>query len=204
MDINAGYSRTGYLATGEMTLVLENFVGTCDSIKYYVYGSPVTSPSTNLPLMDACNWTIWSLYYGLTQVVGYYALPFSDTGGTWYYKADPISISSFPPGYSFPPSYLPAYCSMPLLARADLGPYGWARYFHTFTLKGGDVNRDEVIDVSDLALYGAQEGQTGQDLLADINDDCVVNEEDLTIITANYGQGVENEGVATILFYPNG
>ncbi|MBM3190863.1 MAG: hypothetical protein FJZ90_19360, partial [Chloroflexi bacterium] len=56
----------------------------------------------------------------------------------------------------------------------------------------GDVNADDFIDVSDLAIFGAgyglNQGQPGWDPRCDLNNDKTVNVQDLALLGANYGK----------------
>ncbi len=59
----------------------------------------------------------------------------------------------------------------------------------TTTLKGGDVNDDEVINIGDATLVGANFGQEipPADVRADINADEKINVQDLSILGGNFG-----------------
>ena len=61
-----------------------------------------------------------------------------------------------------------------------------------FTLRGGDINSDNAVDISDLLVligaYNKVSGQTGFSAAADINSDGADDISDLLIIIGNYNQ----------------
>lgn len=60
------------------------------------------------------------------------------------------------------------------------------------TMRAGDANNDNVVNVSDFTILRATNGkgcgQTGYDGRADFNNDCVVNITDFNLLRSNYGQ----------------
>jgi Lamin Tail Domain len=69
-------------------------------------------------------------------------------------------------------------------------PEGQSTTVSTFMLKGGDANRDKVVNVQDLAFIGGRFGLVplvGVDAQADLTGDGVVNVLDLTLAASNYG-----------------
>lgn len=65
----------------------------------------------------------------------------------------------------------------------------------TLTLRGGDLNDDDKINIQDLVLIGANFGSTVDS--ADINDDGVVNIQDLAIAAGNFGAVTNNSTTYT-------
>jgi hypothetical protein len=66
-------------------------------------------------------------------------------------------------------------------------PTAGSNTLSTITLLGGDANRDQVINIQDLAFMGARFGSTIEPQ-ADINGDGTVNILDLTLAGTNFGQ----------------
>jgi hypothetical protein len=58
----------------------------------------------------------------------------------------------------------------------------------TITLPGGDVNKDDEINIFDLALIGSRYGDTDGAAPADINRDGTINIFDLVLAANNYGE----------------
>lgn len=53
----------------------------------------------------------------------------------------------------------------------------------------GDINSDCVVDLQDLSILNANFGQTvPRNTLGDLNGDGTVNQADLSILTANFGK----------------
>lgn len=65
-------------------------------------------------------------------------------------------------------------------------------YFYTM----GDVNKDGVIDVKDVALVTRAYGTA--DKAADINGDGIVDLKDVALVTRNYGKTIEGEWRKTV------
>jgi hypothetical protein len=69
--------------------------------------------------------------------------------------------------------------------------------FSSYTMRGGDVNADNLINILDIGSIVSKFGQTGMSVLAadctgaddpaDINNDTLVNISDLAIVAGNWG-----------------
>ncbi|MCB9107479.1 MAG: hypothetical protein H6633_24965 [Anaerolineales bacterium] len=55
------------------------------------------------------------------------------------------------------------------------------------TLVSGDVNNDNLIDISDATAVGLSFDQTGSNLLSDINNDAIIDIFDLVLVGSNFG-----------------
>jgi hypothetical protein len=52
----------------------------------------------------------------------------------------------------------------------------------------GDIDGDDVVDITDATAVGVGFGSTGPDLMADINRDEVVDIFDLILVSVNFGE----------------
>ena len=84
------------------------------------------------------------------------------------------------------PGYLSAVCSQPTVQSVETA-------LGTVALLSGDINDDNLIDITDATAVGAAFGQTGQGLLADINHDQILDIFDIVLVSVNFGlQGPTN------------
>ncbi len=77
--------------------------------------------------------------------------------------------------------YLSAACISPTLTASETT-------LETVTLLSGDINGDELVDVTDATTVGASFGATGSGLPADINRDDIVDIFDIILVSINYGE----------------
>jgi hypothetical protein len=89
--------------------------------------------------------------------------------------ATPESITADAPGY------LAAVCSNPVVTAPETA-------LNVVTLLTGDLNDDDVVDVTDATAIGVDFGKTGLGMLADINQDSIVDIFDIVLGTINFGQ----------------
>jgi hypothetical protein len=77
--------------------------------------------------------------------------------------------------------FLPAVCTAPTASAPDTD-------LLPVTLLSGDVNDDNIIDITDATAVGVSFGETGPGLAADINRDGIVDVFDVILIAVNFGQ----------------
>jgi hypothetical protein len=104
----------------------------------------------------------------VTNAAGNFTLPDVPTG-------QHSSITADAPGY------LPAICTLPTITTP-------ATPLTTVTLLSGDVNDDNLVDITDATGVGASFGDTGPGLSTDINRDEAVDILDIILITVNFGE----------------
>ncbi len=77
-----------------------------------------------------------------------------------------------------------------LSTKAERLAVGWGRSqpFIIDRRLPADVNRDQVVDISDLVIVAMQFGQFGKQLIGDLNDDGTVSILDLVIVANQFGQ----------------
>jgi hypothetical protein len=63
------------------------------------------------------------------------------------------------------------------------------------TLLAGDVEDNDMIDITDGAAIGASFGLTGSDLVADVTGDEMVDILDIVLVNLNFGQAGPREWV---------
>jgi hypothetical protein len=61
----------------------------------------------------------------------------------------------------------------------------------TVTLKSGDVNDDDIVDIGDATAVGLDLGATGPGLTTNINRDSAVDILDIILVSINFGQGIQ-------------
>lgn len=78
------------------------------------------------------------------------------------------------------PGYLAARCTGVLVSPPDTA-------LQNVSLLSGDINNDNLVDITDAAAVGASFGQTGTDLQADITHDDGVDIFDIVLVSVNFG-----------------
>jgi hypothetical protein len=78
------------------------------------------------------------------------------------------------------PGFLSAACTSPTVATPETN-------LLAVTLLSGDVNDDDIVDITDGTAVGASFGDTGPGLAADVNRDGIVDVLDLILISINFG-----------------
>jgi hypothetical protein len=79
------------------------------------------------------------------------------------------------------PGYLSALCTNPTITAPETT-------LNAVSLVSGDIDGDDVVDITDATAVGVGFGSTGPDLLADINRDEVVDIFDLILVSVNFGE----------------
>lgn len=79
------------------------------------------------------------------------------------------------------PRYLSARCEGPVVTAPETA-------LEPVTLLSGDLNDDDVIDITDATAVGTSFGDTGDDLAADVNGDGLVDIFDIILVSVNYEQ----------------
>lgn len=77
--------------------------------------------------------------------------------------------------------YLPAVC-------ARITPTAPETRLLPTSLVSGDVNEDDRVDISDVAMIAVGFGRTGPELLTDVNQDEVVDIFDIVLVSKNFGK----------------
>jgi hypothetical protein len=77
--------------------------------------------------------------------------------------------------------YLPAVCTEVIVVAPETVLNG-------VTLISGDINDDNLVDITDASSVGAGFGQTGSNLPADITRDDVIDIFDIVLISVNFGE----------------
>jgi hypothetical protein len=77
--------------------------------------------------------------------------------------------------------YLSAVCSSPTVTAPTT-------ILLPVTLLSGDINDDNLVDITDATAVGAAFGQTGPALAADINHDEIVDIFDIILVSINFGE----------------
>ncbi len=80
--------------------------------------------------------------------------------------------------------YLPAVCNTPTITAPETTVLG-------VTLLSGDLNEDNLVDVSDATAIGVGFGQSGPELSADLNRDHTINIFDVILVSLNFGKGTQ-------------
>ncbi len=80
------------------------------------------------------------------------------------------------------PGYLPAICATPVVSAPTTT-------LAAVSLRSGDVNDDNMVDITDAAAVGLKLGETGTGLSTDINRDNTVDILDIILVSINFGQG---------------
>ncbi len=81
--------------------------------------------------------------------------------------------------------YLPAVCTAPDVTAPDT-------VLAAVTLKSGDVNDDDVVDITDATAVGLDLGSTEPGLATDINRDGGVDILDIILVSISFGEGVQS------------
>ncbi|MBN1995775.1 MAG: hypothetical protein JW953_24025 [Anaerolineae bacterium] len=82
------------------------------------------------------------------------------------------------------PGYLPSVCTAPTITAPET-------ILVTVALKSGDVNGDNIVDITDATAVGLSLGNTGPGLPTDINRDEIVDVLDIILVSINFGEGVQ-------------
>jgi hypothetical protein len=77
--------------------------------------------------------------------------------------------------------YLSASCANPTVTAPETG-------LLQVSLVSGDIDDDDVVDITDATSIGASFGETGPGLLADINQDEIIDIFDLILVSFNFGE----------------
>ena len=80
------------------------------------------------------------------------------------------------------PSYLPAVCTAPTITAPET-------VLATVTLRSGDVNDDDFVDITDATAVGLSLGETSPGLSTNINRDGIVDVLDIILVSVNFGKG---------------
>ena len=78
--------------------------------------------------------------------------------------------------------FLPAVCTAPAITAPETILAGVG-------LLNGDLNDDNLINITDATAVGVSFGATGSGLPADLNQDGIVDILDIIIVSVNFGQG---------------
>jgi hypothetical protein len=61
----------------------------------------------------------------------------------------------------------------------------------TVTLKSGDVNDDDIVDIADATAVGLNLGTADPGLATNINRDSTVDILDIILVSVNFGEGIQ-------------
>jgi hypothetical protein len=110
------------------------------------------------------------------------------TDATGSYSLTNVAAGSYTSIIADAPGYISAVCASPTVAGAETG-------LLPVTLLAGDVDDNDMIDITDGAAIGASFGLVGSDLVADVTGDEMVDILDIVLVNLNFGQAGPREWV---------
>ncbi|MFC1976562.1 cohesin domain-containing protein [Chloroflexota bacterium] len=106
---------------------------------------------------------------------------FGVTNSTGEFSIAEASVGSLNAITADAPGYLSAVCASPVVTAPETA-------LNAVNLLSGDINDDDLVDITDAAAVGTSFGQTGPDLPADITRDEVLDIFDIVLVSVNFGE----------------
>jgi hypothetical protein len=107
--------------------------------------------------------------------------PVSTTDATGNFSIADVAVGTLNYITADAPGYLSAVCTEVTVIAPETG-------LEAVSLLSGDIDDDDVVDITDATAVGASFGQTGQDLPADITQDGLIDIFDIVLVSVNFGQ----------------